>query len=558
MKREKRGIIMKGDKNAVLLQLSITLALIFTALALSSAFVLSANILFARQIDLDESAEFSRFAELAASGDEEAVEKARLFDTLSRRAYFISQKSKRVSLIALLISLALALTFIRSSIHFKKELVPKASYHDGAPQAFRSFVYSASFAGLLALLSAAVFFVYPIIQSATDEKAQYSQPASREGMYSNWAAFRGAFSSASVHTDIEYPQSFEGKELWKTQAPKGFSSPIIWKDSVIFTYADEKEKKLVVRALDINSGSEQWSFVHKSEKVFPEVTPDTGHSAPSPASDGVFVYALFSTGELIAVDMEGGLAWTRELATPENHYGHSSSLIAYEGKLYVQYDHLEEQSLKVIDCASSQTVFETLRECDISWASPVLFFMDDSPFIALSANPIAAVYNADNAALVWEAEGVSGEIGPSPAYSEGRLFFANEYSRLVALSAEDGSLLWEANESLPEVSSPLAVDGRLYTASAYSEFCVYDAAGGERLLRRSYDEAEGFYSSPVYADGKVYLIGRGGEVYIFDESKDARLLSRYSLGERVDATPAFSKGKIVIRTYKSIICFGEE
>jgi len=42
----------------------------------------------------------------------------------------------------------------------------------------------------------------------------------------------------------------------------------------------------------------------------PKVTDDTGQAAPTLATDGNKVYAIFANGDIIAIDMDGNKVWS--------------------------------------------------------------------------------------------------------------------------------------------------------------------------------------------------------------------------------------------------------
>ena len=120
------------------------------------------------------------------------------------------------------------------------------------------------------------------------------------------------------------------------------------------------------------------------------------------------------------------------------------------------------------------------------------------------------------------------------------------------LFRSDGSILWEGTDFLPEVASPVATKDNLYLATSYGVVAAYDTQTGE--LRKEHQLNTEFYSSPIIAEGKLYLFSNNGKMYIFSASSEFKLLSSFETGEKTFATPAFTDGKIVVRTEKSIYC----
>ena len=84
------------------------------------------------------------------------------------------------------------------------------------------------------------------------------------------------------------------------------------------------------------------------------------------AVDGVRVYAVFSTGDLVALDLEGQRVWAKNLGLPDNPYGYASSLITYKDLLIVQYDQWEHSKVLALDGATGKIVWERPRDMEIS------------------------------------------------------------------------------------------------------------------------------------------------------------------------------------------------
>ena len=103
----------------------------------------------------------------------------------------------------------------------------------------------------------------------------------------------------------------------------------------------------------------------------PRVMAETGVAAPTMTTNGRFVAAIFATGDLVCLTMDGKRVWAKNLGVPHNHYGHASSLISDDRRLYVQYDQAEGARLIAYEFESGAIAWEVERGV-ISWASPIL------------------------------------------------------------------------------------------------------------------------------------------------------------------------------------------
>ena len=375
--------------------------------------------------------------------------------------------------------------------------------------------------------------------------------------------FRGPFGNGvSQHKNI--PVDWDGgagKNIrWKAEIPmQGYNSPVLWEDKIFLTGGDNSAR--MVYCFDSGTGKLLWQQevrdIPGSPATPPRVTEDTGLSAPTVATDGTRVYAIFATGDIIAFTMTGKRVWARNLGVPDNHYGHSSSLIIWNNHLLVQYDSNKGGRLLSLDTATGKTQWETKRQVGISWASPILAEIGGNPQVILSADPLVAGYDPETGEELWSVDCMMGEVGPSPAFGEGLVYAANEYARLVAIrpGAAD-PVVWENDEYLPEIASPVVSGGLIFIATSYGVLVCYDAASGEKYWEE--EAQQGFSASPLIADGKLYAMDTGGNMHIFSLSKEMKKLGTPTLGERAYASPAFSDGTIYLRGEKYLYCIGNE
>ena len=379
----------------------------------------------------------------------------------------------------------------------------------------------------------------------------------------NYPFFRGAegIGIAYQKNTLTEWNGNTGKNLvWKVKIPKpGFSSPIIWGNQLFVTGADAQAR--MVYCYDKNNGKLLWEAaadkIEGSTAGIPKVSTDTGLAAPTMATDGRAVFAIFATGDVIAFDLTGKRLWARNLGMPDNHYGHSSSLIIYKDKLLVQYDTNKAGKLIALSTKTGETAWETLRKSKISWSSPALINTGSRMEVILSTNPNVSSYNPETGKELWSVDCLSGEVGPSVGYADGMVFAANEYAKLVGIQlGATPAIAWESDEFLPEVSSPMAVKGLLYIATSYGVFACFDAKTGKKNWSQEYGDP--FYASAVYADGKVYITDMSGKTHIVKATKDYQLLGTPELGEKAVCSPVFTDGKVYIRGMNQLFCFGSK
>lgn len=409
------------------------------------------------------------------------------------------------------------------------------------------------------------------LETKSEEKKPEARQETRMAVYNsvetidnniNYPFLRGNLSHGKVSSG-DYPTTWDGKEginiLWKTKIPiSGYNSPIIWGDKLFLTGADYEDAKIF--CLDKNSGEILWTAsgmnVPGEPAVAPETSEDTGLSAPTAATNGEAVVAIFGTGNLLCLDMDGKQMWAKNIGVPDNHYGHSSSLIIHDNKVLVQYDHHNSKSIIAFDIKNGNQLWETKRNVALSWSSPVLATFDGITQVILSSDPAVISYDVNTGEELWSVKCMSAEVGPSVGINSKYVFAANEFAKLVAIKpGKEASIVWADNEYLPEVASPLATEELLFVATSYGAIACYATETGDILWEYEFDY--GFYSSPILVGEKVYMIDQAGVTHILKADREFTIIDESPLGESVVTTPAFSEGKIYIRGENYLYCISD-
>jgi outer membrane protein assembly factor BamB len=389
---------------------------------------------------------------------------------------------------------------------------------------------------------------------------------SLDDLKANWIGFRG-FGSNGHATDAVPPLNWNAitgeNILWKTPiAKQGMSSPVVWKRSIFLTGADEQARQIY--CFDTETGRMLWEHAvtglpgSPADGRLPEVLDETGFAAPTVATNGRFVAAVFATGELVCVNMNGERVWAKHLGTPNNHYGHTSSLISDGDLLFVQYDQKKDARLLAFEMATGRPVWQANRE-HMSWSSPILIENRGRVELILTNNKSVDSYDPKTGKRYWHVECLDGEVAPSAAYGGGVLFVANEGAAASAIDigdhADEPKILWQWDEALPDAASPLANDDYLILPTAFGAVTCLDAKTGKVLWEHEFNQ--GFRSSPVLAHGRVYIIDLSGVMHVFKMGDRFESLGESAIGEPAYATSAFVGKRIYIRGVDHLFCIEE-
>jgi len=387
-----------------------------------------------------------------------------------------------------------------------------------------------------------------------------------------WPRFRGA-GGAGVAAGADAPRAWDAKTgegiAWKTPIGlPGWSSPIVWSDRVFCTGADKNRR--VLYCLDARTGRIVWTAMVRAPNTpaAPAKTaPETGYAAPTPATDGRRVVALFANGDLAAFDLAGNRLWATNVGLPENMYGHSSSPILYRDLVIVQLDQsrdaddLSRSELLAFDAADGQVAWSVPREVRDSWSTPIVAATAEGDQLILAGEPAVVSYDPANGLERWRADIMVGDVGPSPVYAGGRVFVGNDGGVFAAIRTDgDGDIAkthvaWRADENLPDTASPLT-DGRLvWLAASYGTVTCLEADTGKKVYEKSLERVS-FNASPTLVGKAIYLLSTKGLTIIIEAGRTYKELARCDLSEETRATPAFAAGRIFIRTAKHLYCIG--
>ncbi|GMW02422.1 MAG: hypothetical protein AMXMBFR84_35580 [Candidatus Hydrogenedentota bacterium] len=517
--------------------------------------------------------------------DEALAQRIRDLDLLNRKAFFTTQYHLRTGGILLLVGVSVFMISFKYSIRWQREK-PELEEVPTAEQEFLAFAQSRQLivwagVGVLAVgLGAALFTESALVNesrmvaSADDGGGNGSESAEAipkqefvaptwEDIQKNWPSFRGPGSNGRAHF-ANAPANWDVQAgtgvRWKAEVPlHGPNSPVVWDKKIFMSGADEKRREIY--CFDADSGNLIWTKAVEGIKgaptTVPKVTEETGFAAPSMVAHGNQVSAIFADGNLVTLDLDGNVLWSKNLGTPQNHYGHSSSLLAYDKLLYVQLDQSKDPKLMALDMATGNQVWVANRQT-ISWASPIVVDTDFGKQLILNSETTVDSYDPLAGTMLWTQECLSGEVAPSPTYSNGVVFSAQEYATAAAIQLAKNDetitpeIAWEFDELLPEVSSPVGDGERFYFGTSTGTFVCLDAKSGEMLWE--HEAHDGFYSSPVVVGDKIYVLDNSGAMYILQAGPELNVVATLSMGEPTFATPAFLDGRIYIRAEKTLYC----
>ena len=380
-----------------------------------------------------------------------------------------------------------------------------------------------------------------------------TQPAAR----ADWTQFRGGDSSGAIPEDV-LPSRLEPKKniAWELPLPgRGLSSPIIVGDRLFVTCSSgPRQGRLHVICYRASDGVKLWErqFFATGRTMCHE---KTCVAANSPASDGERVFALFSSNDLVALDLDGNLLWLRGLTLDypnvSNSLGMSSSLVVADGVVVAQVEN-DSQPLAIgIDAKTGRNRWKLDRPKMANWTSPIVFKEPGSSrsLVGLQSGKGLLAVDPSTGKEVWN-YGDGASTVPSSAVGAGGILFVPSQGLTALKPGGDGKAptqLWRSGNLRPGTSSPVVQGDRVFTVNGAGVLSCGNATTGERAWQVRLKGP--FSASPVMAGRFLYVPNEKGLLQVVDTSKpEGELVSELDLGETILGTPAISGGALYLRS----------
>lgn len=388
----------------------------------------------------------------------------------------------------------------------------------------------------------------------------------------NWPGWRGGDGSGLCQEkDLPTEWNETSNVAWKSAVPgSGHSSPVVWGDRVFLTTAEDDGKRRLVLCYDRSNGKLLWRTECPSHAMEAKIDPKTGYAAATPVTDGERVYAFFGSAGVMAVDFAGGLVWHRDLGEFASEYGVASSPILVGERLILNCDQgtvaqAGNSFITALDKTSGKTVWRTDRPGQShSWSTPVIVPVEgaDRKELVLNGGNKVWAYDPDTGGPLWSCDGTTIEVTPTVVAGNG-LVYSVSGANGPTLAIRPGGrgnvtethVAWQARRGAPYVPSPILTAGRLYMVADKGIVTCLDAKSGKSVFQSRLPTSE-FSASPIAAGDKIYITSEEGNTFVLAAEAKLRVISKNSLGEPCLASPAVSRGQILIRTQQYLWCIG--
>jgi outer membrane protein assembly factor BamB len=419
----------------------------------------------------------------------------------------------------------------------------------------------------------------------------------------NWPQWRGPLATG-VSAETGLPQTWSNTEnvAWKARlGGLGVSSPIVWGDRVFVTsQAGEGERRMgprlgqgadassaerslgdeaggeaaarseirfMVEALDRGDGRKLWTHEVIAEGAMPAVHDKHNLASASPVTDGERVYAVFGTGQVVAVDVSGRPVWTRHLGKEfgpwEIIWGNGSSPIVHGGALIVVSYHEPASYLIALDVRTGHQLWKTDRPRGVlSYSTPIVVPVPTGDELVVNSTVGIEGYDVATGRALWHFDEANQFPIPVAMYHDGVIYLSRGYRSGPFAAIRPGGrgdiakthVIWHVSTGAPYISSLVYYNGLLFMAGDVGVITCVDAKTGERVWR---ERLGGLYTaSPIAAAGRIYLFSESGETIVLRAGRTPEVIARNQLEGRILASPAVANGRIFIRTDDHVVAIG--
>jgi outer membrane protein assembly factor BamB len=376
----------------------------------------------------------------------------------------------------------------------------------------------------------------------------------------DWRQFRGNDSSG-VSLEQNLPTKIDDANAlqWKRPLPgRGLSGPIVVGDRVFLSASSGyRDDRLHVLCFSTTSGELLW------ERQFKATGRTVCHeticmATPQPCSDGERVYAYFSSGDVVCLDLDGNLVWYRGLGldypNASSSLAMSSSPVVVDGTLVLQLDTDSDSLVAGLNALTGETRWKLDREKSAVYSSPVLFRSSGETLAQVILHSKRSLLSIDPRTGMenWKVEQGCGNISSTTVAGD---LLVSPLSELTALRPNGTTgppeLLWSEGRLSPDTPTPVVYQDRVYVLKGAVLSCADLKTGKiDWQLRLNCNNA---YASPLAGGGHLYLADENGKLQtIRIGGRKGELVSQLDLEERIMCTPALAGGALYVRSDKHV------
>lgn len=376
----------------------------------------------------------------------------------------------------------------------------------------------------------------------------------------DWPQFRGQFGSGESAAGLP-PVAWSLKDnsniAWQKELPgRGVSGAIVVGDHVLVTSsAGNQQDQLYLFSIQADSGEIQWqrTFWGTGRTA---CHPLSAMSAPTPASDGQRVVALFASNDVVCLDLQGNLQWVRSLETEHplafDDRGLASSVLIAEGVAIVQVATQGASFVTALDLDTGQTNWTHELSKLTNWATPGATSIGGQTWIVVQSADELVVLDARTGKVRWQHK-AEGALIPSPVVVGTSVYLPAEGLLKLELSQESDKVdvRWKSNALGPNSASPVLSGPHIFVMRPPNVLTCGDISNGKVLWKKRLT-GEQFWATPAIVQDRLYIASADGKVHVVDTKDRGTILGTSEMDEEILGSPALSGNALYLRGVKHL------
>jgi len=385
----------------------------------------------------------------------------------------------------------------------------------------------------------------------------------------NWPNWRGPNGDGtSVETNLPTQWDSETNVIWKSRVPgSGHSSPIVWNDRLFTITALSDTRERVLLCYNSKNGGLIWQKTLLKADL-ERKHRDNSYASGTPATDGKLIYvSLLDDDEVIvfAYNFQGQQVWMQKPGKFYSPHGFSCSPALYKDMVIINGNSKGDESfVAALSKKDGKVIWKNVHKNPAhSFCTPIFREMAGKMQMIFGGNKQIISYNPEDGSQYWFVDGPSEDFCSSPVYNQKNnlVIMSSAWPQRFLLAIKpDGKgnvteshVVWNTKKGAVYVPSPICTDDYVYTTMTNGTVYCLEIKTGNVLWEENLGKQ---YSSPVLADGLVYMPNDEGVITVIKPGPTFDAVAKNSIGERMNASPAISNGKIYLRGEQHIFCIG--
>ncbi len=363
---------------------------------------------------------------------------------------------------------------------------------------------------------------------------------------------------------------------------KGSSTPIVSNGRIYLTTpADGRD---AVMAFDLE-GKPLWRTPLGEESLAKHRLGSSCNASPATDGQGIFVY--FRSGRLAALELDGTVRWTNDLAKTYGQenllWDQGSSPVVTDKHVILARLHQGESWIGGFDKNTGELVwlqprnFKVPPENDNGYTTPLFFKHNgQDAFLVWGADHLTA-HSAADGKLLWTCDGfnpsgtgywpaisspvIVGDLAVVPVGRDDRDGQGALHAIRITGNGDRSNerRVWKRDDVGVFVTSLAEYKGRVYLLRPRGNVVCLDPNTGDTIWSADLPRGRAnYFSSPVIANGLLYAAREDGLVFVARVEDKFELVSENPLNEQIVASPALADGRLLLRGEAHLYCIEAE